>query len=64
LLKSLDIKQATFFKIISNWNKVFRKFEYFPLPNPYVQCGKRPLPGLLELYPNAKDQIVSFGIKN
>jgi hypothetical protein len=46
------------------FEKVFRKFECFPHPNPYVQCGKRPLPRLLELYPNAKDQIVSVGIKN
>ncbi len=56
--------QATFFKTIANWNKVFRQFECFPHPNPYVQCGKRPLPPLLAIFPNAKDQIVSFGIKN
>lgn len=38
----------------------------FPVSNFYViQCaGKSPLPKLLNLYPNAKDQIVSFGIKN
>jgi hypothetical protein len=65
-LNSLGIKQATFSKTIANWNTVFRKFECFPHPNNpyYVQCGKHPLPRLLKLNPNAKDQIVSFGIKN
>ena len=64
-LNSLGLKQATFFKTVANWNKVFRKLEEcFPHPNLYVQCGKRPLPKLLELYPDAKDQIVSFGIKH
>jgi hypothetical protein len=43
---------------------VLSQFEGFPHPNPYVQCGKRPLPRLLEVFPDAKDQIVSFGIKN
>ena len=43
---------------------MFRRFECFLHPNLYVQCGKRPLPQLLEVYPDAKDQIVSFGIKN
>ena len=43
---------------------VFRKFECFPHPNPYVQCGKRPLPRLLEIFPDAKDQIVAYGVKN
>ncbi|KAI2493982.1 hypothetical protein MHU86_20556 [Fragilaria crotonensis] len=64
VLNSLGLRQATFFKTVANWNKVFRQFEGFPHPNPYVQCGKRPLPRLLELFPDAKDQIVSFGIKN
>ena len=64
VLNSLGLKQATFFKTVANWNKVFRKFECFPHPNPYVQCGKQPLPKMLELYPDAKDQIVSYGIKN
>ena len=63
-LNSLGFAQATFFKTVANWNKVFRRRESFPHPNPYVQCGKRPLPPLLEIFPDAKDQIVSFGIKN
>ncbi|KAI2489704.1 hypothetical protein MHU86_24871 [Fragilaria crotonensis] len=63
-LNSLGLRQATFFKTVANWNKLFRQFDGFPHPNPYVQCGKRPLPRLLELFPDAKDQIVSFGIKN
>ena len=63
-LNSLGLVQATFFKTIANWNKVFRKFECFPHPNPYVQCGKRPLPRLLEVFPTAKDQIIAYGIKN
>ena len=64
LLNGLGFKQATFFKTIANRNKVFRKIECFPHPNPNLQCGKRPLPKLLELYPDAKDQIASFGVKN
>ena len=43
---------------------MFRKFECFPHPNPYVQSGKRPLPRMLEAFADAKDQIVSFGLKN
>ena len=64
VLNSLGLKQATFFKTVANWNKIFRKCECFPHLNPYVQCGKRPLPKLLELHPDAKDQIASYGIKN
>ena len=44
---------------------MFRKFEGFPRrPNPYVQCGKRPLPRLLEVFPDAKDQIIAYGVEN
>ncbi len=43
---------------------VFRKFECFPHPNPYVQCGKRPLPRLLEIFPDAREQIIAFGVQN
>ena len=63
-LNSLGMSQATFYKTVSEWNGVFRSLESFPHPNLYVQCGKRPLPRLLEMYPDAKDQIVSFGVKN
>ena len=64
LLNSLGMMQATYFITVANWNKVFRQFDSFPHPNPYVQCGKRPLPPLLEIFPEAKEQIVSFGIQN
>ena len=63
-LSSLGMNQATFYKTIAQWNMIFRKFECFPHPNPYVQCGKRPLPRLLEIFPDAKEQIVGFGVKN
>jgi hypothetical protein len=63
-LNSFGMNQATFFKTLAQWNIVFRTFECFPHPNPYVQSGKRPLPRLLEIFPDAKDQIVAFGIKN
>ena len=43
-LNSFGMNQATFFKTLAQWNIVFRKFECFPHPNPYVQSGKRPLP--------------------
>jgi hypothetical protein len=60
-LNSLGLVQA---KTIANWNKVFRKFECFPHPNPYVQCGKRLMPRLLEVFPNTKNQFIAFVIKN
>ncbi|KAI2489369.1 hypothetical protein MHU86_25224 [Fragilaria crotonensis] len=62
LLINLGFNQATFFKTVANWNKVFRRCEGFPHPNPYFQCGKRSLPPLLEVFPDAKDQIVSFDV--
>ena len=43
---------------------MFRKYECFPYPNLNIQCGKQALPRLLEVYPCAKEQIVSFGLKN
>ena len=43
---------------------MFREFEGFPHKNPHVRCGKLPLLRLLEAFPDAKDQIVSFGIAN
>jgi hypothetical protein len=63
-LNTFGMKQATFYKTTAKWNIVYRKFEAFPHTNLYVQCGKRPLPRLLEVYPCAKEQIVAFGIKN
>ncbi|KAI2513104.1 hypothetical protein MHU86_1396 [Fragilaria crotonensis] len=63
-LNSLGMTQATFYKTVSEWNGVFRRLEAFPHPNPYVQCGKRPLPRLLEIFPDAKEQIVAYSIKN
>jgi hypothetical protein len=57
------MNQATFFKAISKWNGVYRTLEVFPHPNPYIQCGKRPLPRLLEIFPDSKDQIVAYSIK-
>jgi hypothetical protein len=61
-LNGLGMNQASFYKTVAMWNQMFWKFECVPHPNPYVQCGKRPLPRLLEVFPDAKDQIVAFGI--
>ena len=63
-LNNLGMHQATFYTTIAQWNILFRKFEAFPHPNPYVQLGKKPMPPLLENFPDAKDQIISFCIKN
>ena len=63
-LNSLGMYKATFYKTVAEWNMVFRRIECFPHPNPYVQCGKRPLPRLLEIFPNAKDLIVGYGVKH
>jgi hypothetical protein len=63
-LNSLGMNQATFYKTISEWHGVYRTLEAFLHPNPYVQCGKRPLPRLLEIFPDAKEQIVAYSVKN
>jgi hypothetical protein len=63
-LNDLGLQQATFYRTIAEWNKIYRKLECFPHPNAYVQCGKRPLPPLLETFPDAKEQIVAFGVGN
>ena len=36
-LNRLGLNQATFYKTVAEWNMVFRQFESFPHPNPYVQ---------------------------
>jgi hypothetical protein len=56
--------QAASYKTVANWNIVLRKFECFQHPNLSVQCGKRPLPRVLEVYPCAKEQITAFGVEN
>ena len=63
-LNSLGMNQATFYKTISEWHGVYRTLEAFPHPNPYVQCGKRPLPRLLKIFPDVKEQIVAYSNKN
>ena len=63
-LNSLGMYKATFCKAVAKWNMVFRRSECFPHPNPYVQCGKQPLPRLLEIFPDTKDQIVGYGVQN
>jgi hypothetical protein len=63
-LNNLGMHQATFYTTIAQCNNLFRKFEAFPHPNPYVQLGKNLMPPLLENFPDAKDQIISFCIKN
>ena len=63
-LNIFGMKQATFYKTIARRNVIFRKkFEAFLHPNLYVQCGKQPLPRLLEVYPCAKEQMVAFRVK-
>jgi hypothetical protein len=63
-LNDLGMLQARSYKTVAVWNMTYRQFEGFPHPNPYIQCGKRPLPRLFEVFPDAKDQIVSFALKN
>jgi hypothetical protein len=63
-LNRLGMMQATSYKTVAAWNMTYRQGEGFAHPNPYVNCGKRPLPQLLEVFPDAKDQIVSYAIKN
>jgi hypothetical protein len=58
------LQQAAFCRTIAEWNKIYWKLECFPHPYAYVQCGKRTLPQLLETFPNAKEQIVAFGMRN
>jgi hypothetical protein len=63
-LNALGMLLARSYKTVAAWNMTYRQVEGFPHPNPYIQCGKRPLPRLLEVFPDAKDQIVSFALKN
>ena len=63
-LNRLGVLQTTFYKTVAQWNIIFRKLKCFPHPNPYFPCGKRPLPRLLEICPDAKEQIVAFGVRN
>ena len=63
-LNDLGMQQATFYRTIAEWNIIYRKLESFPHPNAYLQCGKQPLPRLLKMLPDAKDQIVAFGVKS
>jgi hypothetical protein len=55
--------QATCYKTVAAWNMTYRQREGFPDPDQYEQCGNRPLPQLLETFPDAKDEIASFAIK-
>jgi hypothetical protein len=63
-LNDLGMQHATFNRTIAEWNILYRKLEGFPHPNAYVQCWKRPLPLLLEIFPDAEDQIFAFVVKN
>ena len=65
-LNCLGMMQGTCYKTVArSWHKTFRQFECFLHRNPYVQCGKRPMPRLLEVFPDAKkDQIISYAVKN
>ena len=62
-LNNLGLTQATSYKTVANWNILFRSLENFPHPNPYVQCGKWPMPKLFEAFPSAKDDIASFAVR-
>ena len=62
-LNAIGITQATSYKTVANWNILYRSLDNFPHPNPYVQCGKRPLPRLFEAFPSAKDDIASFAVR-
>ena len=59
-LNALGMVQATCYTTLASWNMLYQQFAGFPHPNPYVQCGKRPLPQLLEVFPDADQIIVSF----
>jgi hypothetical protein len=37
-LNALEMAQATWYKTIASWNMMYRQFEGFPHPSPYVQC--------------------------
>ena len=49
---------------MAEWNIAFRLLDNFPHPNLRVQCGKVPLPRLFENFPEAKDDIIKFAVKN
>jgi hypothetical protein len=63
-LNAVGMLQARSYKTLAAWNMTYRQVEGFPHPNPYIQCGKRPLPRLLEVFPDANNKIVSFALNN
>jgi hypothetical protein len=53
-LNSLEMMQATcMLQTVAAWNMTFRQREGFPHPDPNVQCRKRPVPRLLDIFPDA-----------
>jgi hypothetical protein len=62
-LNGIGMQQATLYRTIAEWNIIYRKLECFLHPNAYVQCGKRPLPQQIEIFPDVKEQIVAFGVR-
>ena len=60
---NLVITTTTNARVLSNWNKEFRKHALFQHPNPHVHNGKPPKPPLFELFPSleveTKEYIIS-----
>jgi hypothetical protein len=63
-LNKIGIVQATHHRTVQDWNVEFRKDSAFLHPNNIVRCGKRPQPLLFLKYPQVKQEITSFGLKN
>ena len=51
-------------KVLSRWHLTFKHRGLFPHPNPIVASGKKPLPPLLEAFPEVKAAINEFCRKN
>ena len=52
------------YQTIMQWNRVFRKHEFFPHPNYYVEMGKNEEPLFLETFPQVKIELCKWATAN
>ena len=63
-LSNLGFSIPTNARTVMRWNRLFRKNNSFPHPNPYIQMGKKVKPTLFEVYPEAEEMIHQYASKN
>ena len=56
----VGVRLVNNFQIVMKWNRVFRRNECFPHPNPYIECNKTYQPRLFEFFPQIKIEITRW----